>query len=91
MVNNLMPDMLISVGLLLITIFLFLIVLVAYLRLRNKKMLFISLGFGTIFVGAVLHLLEIIFESINFMITENILLLLQLIGLFLIAIGVLKD
>jgi hypothetical protein len=91
MVNNLMPDMLISVGLLIITIFLFLIVLVAYLRLRNKKMLFISLGFGTIFVGAVLHLLEIIFESINFMITENILLLFQLIGLFLIAIGVLKD
>jgi hypothetical protein len=91
MINNLMPDMLISVGLLFITIFLFLIVLVAYLRLRNKKMLFISLGFGTIFVGAVLHLLEIIFESINFMITENILLLFQLIGLFLIAIGVLKD
>jgi hypothetical protein len=91
MVNNLMPDMLISVGLLIITIFLFLIVLVAYLRLRNKKMLLISLGFGTIFVGAVLHLLEIIFEPINFMITENILLLFQLIGLFLIAIGVLKD
>jgi hypothetical protein len=54
-------------------------------------MLFISLGFGTIFVGAFLHLLEIIFESIDFMITENVLLLIQLIGLFLIAIGVLKD
>lgn len=91
MVNNLMPDMLISVGLLIVTIFLFLIVLVAYLRMRNKKMLFISLGFGSIFVGAVLHLLEIIFESIDFMITENVLLLIQLIGLLLITIGVLKD
>ena len=91
MLNHLMPDMLISVALLIITIFLFLIVFLAYLRMRNKKMLFISLGFGTIFVGAFLHLLEIIFESVNFMITENILLLFQLIVLLFITIGILKD
>ena len=91
MVSDLMPDMLISIGLLIVTIFLFLMVFLAYLRMRNKKMLLISLGFGAIFVGAFLHLLEIIFESIDFMITENILLLIQIIGLFLIVIGVLKD
>jgi len=90
-INTLMPDMLISVALLIVTIFLFLIVFVAYVRIRNQKMLFISLGFGSIFVGAVLHLLEIVFESVDFMISENVLLLLQLIGLLFITIGVLKD
>lgn len=89
--SDLMPNMIISAALLIVTMFLFLIVFVAYLRMRNNKMLFISLGFGSIFVGAFLHLFEIIFESINFMITENVLLLIQLIGLLLITIGVLKD
>lgn len=88
---DLMPDMIISVGLLITTIFLFLIVLWAYLRMRNTKMLFISLGFGAFFIGAFLHLLEILIEQLDLMITENVLLLLQLIGLLLIAIGVLKD
>jgi hypothetical protein len=91
MVIQIMPDMLIGIALLTVTIVLFLIVFAAYLRIRGKKMLFISLGFGTIFVGAFLHLIEIIFEPINFMITENILLLFQLIGLLFITIGVLKD
>jgi hypothetical protein len=88
---GLMIDMVISIGLLSTTIFLFLIVFWAFIRMRSVKMLLISLGFGTFFVGAILHLLEILIEQINFMISENVLLLIQLIGLLLIAIGVLKD
>jgi len=91
MFTDLMPDMLIGIGLLIVTIFLFLIVFLAYLRIRNRKMLLISFGFGVIFVGAFLHLLEIIIESIDFMISENVLLAFQLIGLVFIAIGILKD
>jgi hypothetical protein len=86
-----MIDMIISVGLIVATSVLFAIVLLAYMRMRNRRMLFISLGFGTLFLGAILRLPQIFIEESHFIITENVLLLLQLIGLVFIAIGVLKD
>jgi hypothetical protein len=86
-----MVEMFISVGLIAATSFLFIIVLLAYIRMRNTKMLFFSLGFGTFFVGAILHLPEIFIEEYSLMLSENILLLFQLIGLVFITIGVLKD
>ena len=91
MVMDLMIEMVISVGLIAATSVLFAIVLLTYLRLRNTRMLFITLGFGTFFVGALLHLPQIFSEEYSLMITENVMLLFQLVGLLLIAIGVLRD
>lgn len=88
---DMIVDMGIGIGLLVATIVLFLIVLLAFTRMRNTRMLFFTLGFGTFFVGAFLHLLEMLIEDFSLMITENILLFFQLIGLLFIAIGVLKD
>ena len=88
---DVMIEMVISVGLIAATSVLFAIVLLTYLRLRNTRMLFITLGFGTFFVGAILHLPQIFSEEYSLMITENVMLLFQLVGLLLIAIGVLRD
>jgi hypothetical protein len=89
--GHIMIEMVISLGLIAATSFLFAIVLLAYIRIRNTKMLFISLGFGTFFVGAILHLPTIFIEDFGLLLTENVLLLFQLIGLLFIAVGVLKD
>ena len=91
MTADIMIDMIIGIGLIATTTILFVIVLLAYLRIRNVKMLFITSGFGTFFIAAVLHLPKILIEEYSFMLPENVFLLLQLIGLIFIAIGVLKD
>jgi hypothetical protein len=91
MTVDIMIEMIIGIGLIATTTLLFAIVLLAYLRIRNAKMLFIALGFGTFFIAAVLHLPKILSEEYSFMLPENVFLLLQLIGLIFIAIGVLKD
>jgi hypothetical protein len=91
MVMDVMIEMIIGVGLIVTTSVLFTIVLLTYLRMRNTRMLFITLGFGTFFIGALLHLPQIFIEEYNLMITENVMLLFQLVGLLFVAIGVLKD
>ena len=91
MAMEIMIDMVISVGLIAATSVLFAIVLLTYLRVRARKMLFISVGFGTLFAGAVLHLPRIFSVGYGAWISENVLLLFQLVGLLFIAIGVLKD
>jgi hypothetical protein len=91
MVMDIMIEMVISIGLIATTSVLFVIVLLTYLRMRNTRMLFITLGFGTFFIGAILHLPQIFIQEYSLMITENVMLLFQLVGLLFIAIGVLKD
>ena len=91
MVVDLMIEMVIGIGLIATTTFLFAIVLLAYLRIRTTRMLLISSGFGVFFIAAILHLPKILSEEYSLMLPENVFLLLQLIGLIFIAIGVLKD
>lgn len=91
MAIDVMVEMVVSVGLIAATSFLFVIVLLAYIRIRNTRMLFFSLGFGTFFIGALLHLPEILIEEYDHMLPENVLLLFQLLGLLFITIGILKD
>jgi hypothetical protein len=91
MVIDIMIEMVIGVGLIATTTLLFVIVLLAYLRIRTTRMLFISLGFGTFFIAAMLHLPKILSEAYSLMLSENVFLLFQLIGLIFIIIGVLKD
>jgi ABC-type branched-subunit amino acid transport system permease subunit len=91
MVMEIMIEMVIGIGLIATTALLFAIVVLAYLRMRNTRMLLITLGFGTFFIAALLHLPGIFSEEFSLMLPENVFLLLQLIGLIFIAAGVLKD
>ncbi len=83
-------DVIIRVGFVLATAILFGIVFLTYLRLKNRKMLLISVGFGVFFVHALITLPELI-SSFNFVITENTHLLIHVIALTFILIGTLKD
>jgi hypothetical protein len=81
-------DVVIRVGLVVATTFLFAIVFAAYLRLRNRKLLFISVGFGIFFTHGIITIPELF---INFNITENMHLLIHLVALSFILVGTLKD
>jgi hypothetical protein len=83
-------DVVVRVGLVIATAVLFSIIFAAYLRLRNRKLLLISVGFGVFFVHAIITIPELFF-GIGYMIDENTHLLIHLVGLFFILIGILKD
>lgn len=91
MVMDMMLDVVIRVGLVIATAFLFGIVFLAYLRVKNTKMLFVALGFGTFFVNALIHLPELVSEHYSIMLSENVFLFIYLVGLIFIAIGIFKD
>ena len=84
-------DIIVRVGLTLATTFLFGIVFLAYLRLKNRKMLLISVGFGIFLAHALITLPEIINESYHIALDENVHLLIHLIALIFILVGILKD
>ena len=81
-------DLVIRVGLVIATAFLFLIVFSAYVRVRNRKLLYISVGFGIFFIHGLLTIPEL-FTS--FMISEDLHLLIHLVALSFILFGILKD
>jgi hypothetical protein len=83
-------DIVVRVGLVIATTVLFSIIFSAYLRLRNRKLLLISVGFGVFFVHAIITIPELFF-GIGYMIDENTHLLIHLVGLFFILLGILKD
>jgi hypothetical protein len=91
MVMEIMLDMVIRVGLIVATAFLFSVIFLAYLRMKNRKMLLISLGFATFLVNALIHIPELISEDYSVMFSENVFLFIHLVGLLFIAIGILKD
>ena len=90
MVMDVMLDVIIRVGLVIATAFLFGIVFLAYMRVKNTKMLFVALGFGTFLVNSLIHLPELVSESYSIMLSENVFLLIHLVGLLFIAVGI-KD
>ena len=81
-------DVIIRVGLVSATTVLFAIVFLTYLRVRNRKLLFLSAGFGVFFIHAIITIPEMFY---NFVITENIHLLIHLLALTFILFGTLKD
>lgn len=91
MVMEIMLDMIIRIGLIFATAFLFSVVFLAYLRMKNRKMLLISFGFAAFLFSALLHIPELINEDYGSIFPENLFLSIQLIGLLFIAIGILKD
>jgi hypothetical protein len=81
-------DVVIRLLLVIATGFLFGLVFAAYLRVRSRKLLFISIGF-LIFFGQYLATLPELY--LNFIIDENLHLSLHLVALIFILIGILKD
>ena len=84
-------DVVVRVGLTLATAFLFGIVFAAYLRLRNSKMLLISVGFAIFFVHALITIPELANDAYHIALDENMHLLIHLIALTFILLGILKD
>ncbi len=81
-------DVIVRLALVSATTFLFAIVFLTYLRVRNRKLLFLSAGFGVFFVHALITIPELFY---NFEIDENVHLLIHLLALSLILYGTLKD
>ena len=81
-------DLVVRVGLVLATTFLFGIVFLTYLRVRNRKLLFLSAGFGVFFIHAVITIPELFY---SFTINENTHLIIHLVALTIILFGTLKD
>lgn len=70
------------------TAFLFSVVFISYIRVKNRKLLLISTGFGIFFVQALITIPELFY---NWAIDENIHLLFHFVALMFILIGILKD
>lgn len=68
---------------------LFSVALAAYLRLKNRRLLFLSAGFGIFFAHAIIYLPAIIGSS--YVISETSHLMIHLVALIFILIGTLKD
>ena len=83
-------DIAIRIGLVAATAFLFAIVFMAYMRLKNRKLLFISAGFGIFFIHALIYIPELFWGHI-YGIDENTHLVIHLIALVLILVGTMKD
>jgi len=84
-------DVIVRVGLVLATTFLFGIVALAYRRMKSRKMLFILIGFGVFFVQAIIALPELVNDDYAIALSENWHLLAHLIGLIFILLGILQD
>ena len=83
-----LTNLLVRLALVLATALLFTIVFAAYMRIRNRKLLFISIGFGIFFAHGLITIPELF---LGFMITEDMHLLIHLIALSFILFGTLKD
>jgi len=84
-------DLFVRLALVLATGVLFGIVFLAYLRLRNRKTLLISIGFGIFFVHALVYIPELFSEASAIVPSENVHLLIHLVALIFILVGMLKD
>ena len=70
------------------TAVLFTVVFLAYLRVRSRKLLFISTGFGIFFAQAVFGIPELF---LGLQVDENIHLFLHFVVLLFVLVGTLKD
>jgi hypothetical protein len=83
-------DIVVRMALIFATATLFGIVLLAYLRLRSRKMLLITTGFGIFFLNALILMLELFSQDIDMLISQNLHLFMNFVGLIFILFGTLK-
>ncbi len=74
-----------------VTAIIFIIALLAYLRLRTRKSLLLTTGFGLFFAHGVLGVVELFVLVFNVDFTEGWHLLLDAVALTFILAGTLKD
>src|SRR5271157_2611356 len=81
----------VRVGLVLATGLLFAIMFLTYRRAKGRKMLLITTGFGVFFVDGLISLPELVNETYAIAMTEEMHMLIQVIGLVFILIGILQE
>lgn len=81
----------VRVALVLATGLLFTVMCLAYRRVRSRKMLLISTGFGVFFVHALITLPELVNDAYAITLNEEMHLLIPLIGLVFILLGILQE
>lgn len=84
-------DVVVRMALIFATATLFIIVLSAYLRLRSRKILFITIGFGMFFLNALILMPELFSQDIDMLISQNLHLFIILIGSIFILFGTLRE
>jgi hypothetical protein len=84
-------DLVVRIMLVLATASLFMGVFLAYRRLKNSKMLLISVGFGIFFAHALISLPEPFNNPYDTLLNENMHLFIILIALIFILLGTLRD
>ena len=84
-------DIVLRMGFVLATSFLFGVMFLGYWRTRTRKMLFITAGFAVFFVHALITVPELFSDAYMIVMSENVHLFIHLVALVLIAIGILKD
>ena len=82
-------DIALRIILVIATGILFTLVFAAYLRLKNRKLLFVSIGFGIFFAHALIYIPELF--GPNYLIDENTHLIIHLVALIFIILSTLKD
>ena len=86
-----MLDYLLRIALVAATAFLFAIILLAYLRVKSIKLLYIAAGFAVFLIHALLYMPEIMFQSITLEFTDNLHIAMNLIALLLITYGIMRE
>jgi len=84
-------DIVVRIGLTLATSFIFAVVFLGYWRTRSFKMLLVTMGFAVFFVHALITIPELFSDAYHIAMSENVHLLIHLVGLIFIIVGVLKD
>jgi len=74
-----------------ITSILFFVLFAAYIRFRNSRLLFITIGFGLFFIHGLLSIPEIISNTYDVYFTDSLHLLFDSVGLVFILLGTLQD
>ena len=84
-------DVLLRIALIAATGFLFVIVLLSYIRVRSKRLLFIAAGFAVFLFHTILYMPELLIQSITLEFSDNVHIFLNLVALLLIAIGIIRE
>jgi|GEM_PF-1724776 hypothetical protein len=74
-----------------VTTFVFAVSLLTYKRLRNKKTLLLTVGFGLFFVHGLISIPEIYNQAYNLGFTDSLHLLIDAVAILFILLGVLQD
>ncbi len=69
----------------------FVVALLAYIRTRNRKTLWLTVGFGLFFLHGILSILELLVFAFNVDFSEGYHLLLDSIALLFILVGALRN